>query len=249
MTKTGKILTLANLVLALVFASWAVGLYFNAVPWHTPPADGGQRVQGMVEQLRDQITQATKARDAADARFTDATLTVQALEKERPANLHLYAQRLKAARRGNVAGIEPPVQSLEFDGEAVKTTGNPVQFDGTPALTFDGYTKAIQEKIRQIAEVHDQIAATVEETRLLTQQIDGVEPPGGAERITAEQKGLRRRLHELQKQAGDLRLEIEYLRSPLTSVILETAQLKKRQAALTARLNELKSAGSAVGRK
>jgi hypothetical protein len=44
-------------------------------------------------------------------------------------------------------------------------------------------------------------------------------------------------------------LEQEYLRSPLTSATLDTAQLKKRQAALTARLNELKGAVTALGTK
>lgn len=249
MTKTGKTLTIVNLVLALVFASWAVALYANAVPWHTPPAVDGQRVQGLVEQLKEDVTRLTKARDAADGRWTDATLHVQALENERPKNLQLYANRVRAARRGDVSAIQPPVQALEFDGEAIKPTGAPIQFDGTQALTFDGYTKAIQEKIRQIADVQEQIKKTVEETRELTRQIDGVEPPMGGERVTAEQKGLRRRLYELEKQADDLRLEQEYLRSPLTNTALEASLLKKRQAALSARLSELKGAGTAIGRK
>lgn len=249
MTKTGKTLTIVNLVLALVFASWAIALYSNAVPWHTPPATDGQRVQGLVEQLKDDITRMSKARDAADVRWADATISVQGLENERPKNLQMYADRIRAAKRGDVAAIQPPVQALEFQGEAVKPTGAPIQFDGTQALTFDGYTKAIQEKIKQIAEVQDEIKKTVEETRELTRQIDGVEPPAGGDRVTAEHKGLRRRLYELQKQSDDLRLEQEYLRSPLTNIALETSLLKKRQAALSARLTELKNAGTAVGRK
>jgi chromosome segregation ATPase len=249
MTQTGRVLTYVNLVLALVFTSWAIGLYANAVPWHTPPATDGVRVQGLVEQLKDQITAATAARNAADNRWADATLEVQALEKQRPERQRIYANRIKAARRGNVSGIEPPVQALEFQGESVKPTGAPVQFDGAPALTFDGYAKAIQDKIKEIADTEDELKKIIDETKALTVQIDGFDPPGGTERITAEQKGLRRRLYEVQKQAEDLRLEQEYLRSPLTTATLDTAQLKKRQAALAARLNELKSAVTAVGRK
>lgn len=249
MTKTGKYLTYANLILALVFLSWAIGLYANAVPWHTPPAGDGVRVQGQVDQLKEQIGAATRSRDAADNRWADATLELQALEKQRPQLQNLYANRIKAARRGNVQGIEPPVQNLEFQGENVKPTGAPVQFDGAPALTFDGYAKAIQDKIKEIADTHDEINKVVEEKAALTRQIDGFDPPGGAERVTADQKGLRRRLYELQKQADDLRLEQEYLRSPLTTATLETSLLMKRQAALNARLNELKNAGTAVGRK
>src|SRR5439155_5593947 len=120
---------------------------------------------------------------------------------------------------------------------------------GAAALTFDAYAKAIQDKIKEIADTEDELKKIIDETKTLTLQIDGFDPPGGTERITAEQKGLRRRLYEIQKQAEDLRLEQEYLRSPLTTATLDTAQLKKRQAALTARLNELKSAVTAVGRR
>jgi hypothetical protein len=249
MTKTGKILTYANLILALVFLSWAIALYANAVPWNTPPAGDGARVQGQVDQLKEKIAAANRARDAANYRWADATAEQQALEKQRPQLQALYANRIKAARRGNVPGIEPPVQALEFQGEHVKSTGAPVQFDGAAALTFDGYAKAIQDKIKEIADTHDEINKVVEEKAALTRQIDGFDPPGGAERVTAEQKGLRRRLYELQKQASDLRLEQEYLRSPLTTATLDTALLMKRQAALNARLDELKNAGTVIGRK
>jgi hypothetical protein len=249
MTKTGKILTYANLVLALVFASWAIGLYANAVPWKTPTSDGGVPVQGLIEQLKDQITSATAARTAADNRWADATNDVKALEKQRPQFQTLYANRMKAARRGGVAGIDPPVQNVEFQGDDVKTNGAPVQFDGSPALSFDAYAKAVQDKIKEIADTQDEIKKITDETKALTLQIDGFDPPGGAERTTAEQKGLRRRLFELQKQADDLRLEMDYLRSPLTTATLDTALLKQRQAALTARLNELKGAVTAAAVK
>jgi chromosome segregation ATPase len=249
MTKTGKILTYVNLVLALVFASWAIGLYANAVPWKTPPSDGGIAVQGLVEQLRDQIATATTARNAADNRWADATNEVKALEKQRPQFQTLYANRMKAARRGGVAGIEPPVQNVEFQGDDVKASGAPVQFDGATALSFDGYAKAIQDKIKEVADTQDEIKKIADQTKALTLQIDGFDPPGGADRTTGEQKGLRRRLFELQKQVDDLRLEMDYLRSPLTTATLDTALLKKRQAALTARLNELKGAVTAAAVK
>src|SRR5262245_46399082 len=185
MTKTGRILTYVNLVLALVFASWAIALYANAVPWHTPPATDGIRVQGMVEQLKDQITAATAARSAADNRWADMTLELQALENKRPELQQLYASRINAARRRHVAGIAPPVQMLEFVGENVKPTGAPAQFDGAAALTFDGYAKAIQDKIKEISDTEDELKKTIDETKALTQQIDGFDPPGGAERVTA----------------------------------------------------------------
>ena len=100
-----------------------------------------------------------------------------------------------------------------------------------------------------LGSVAERLGAPMTEVEAVLAVLHGFDPPGGAERVTAEQKGLRRRLYELQKQASDLRLEQEYLRSPLTTATLDTALLMKRQAALNARLDELKNAVTAIGRK
>ncbi len=239
MTTLGKTLVFINLVLAIVFASWAIGLFTNTVPWHTPATGDGPKIQGLVEELKGVIGELTKARDAADIRWANATLELQETEKRRPQLQQLHANRITSARRGNVPGIDPPVQQIEFQGEYIKPTGAPFQVDGANALPFDGYAKSVQDKIREIADAEEQVKKLIEETRVLTIQIDGFDPPGGAERTTADQKGLRRRLLETQKQADDLRLEQEYLRSPLTNYLLDNNLLKKRQAALKARLQEL----------
>ena len=56
-TKLGKWLVFINVTLSLVFLAWAIGLYTNQVHWNTPPGDSGQRIQGMVDELKGEITQ------------------------------------------------------------------------------------------------------------------------------------------------------------------------------------------------
>src|SRR5438105_1203718 len=207
MTTFGKTLTLLNVVLALVFVAWGIGLYTNQVPWVAPPAVDGVKVQGLVDELKAQVDQLRAARDAADVRWADATLTVQALERERPTNLRVYADRLRSARQGGVPGIDPPVQGLEFPGGtlAVKRTGPPYQIDGQPALSQAGYQKAIQDRLQEITDAEAAVKQLVEETKALTLQIDGTGPAqAGGERVRAEEKGLRRRLYEQAELADKL---------------------------------------------
>jgi hypothetical protein len=253
MTKLGKWLVLINVALSLMFLAWAVGLYSNHINWATPPSDSGQRVQGMVDELKEQITRLVAARDSADNRWFDATGRVLALEMERPARQKYYADLTRSVRQGDLAAINPPVQQLEFDratGRVVlKPTGRPpVEIDGQPALSMAGYRAAIHDKTAQISAAQQQVTALVGETEKLTRQVTGFIPPGDGERVTAEQKGLRMVLAEQEKLAHDLRLEQDYLRSPLTNYAIQTDLLRKRQAALAARLDELK-ATTAVGRR
>ena len=83
----------------------------------------------------------------------------------------------------------------------------------------------------------------------LTKQINGF-PPVNKDAPKLDEKGLRVQIRERQELVHGLQLEEQYLRSPLTHYTLENAVLKKRQAALAARLEELKRpAATAVGRK
>src|SRR5439155_8533547 len=110
MTKLGKWLVFINLTLSLLFLAWAIGLYTNQVHWNTPPSDGGQKVQGMVKELQDEINQLANARTSAEERWNSGTVLVRALETERPQRNTYYATLLRSARFGDVAQIKPPVQ-------------------------------------------------------------------------------------------------------------------------------------------
>src|SRR5437879_6199549 len=252
MTKLGKWLVFINVTLSLIFLAWAVGLYTNQVHWNTPPSDGGQRVQGMIEELNAEIKQLLDARNSAEERWHSGGALVRALENERPQRNAYYATLLRSVTQGDVAQIKPPVQQLEIaanGGVVAKLNGRPPYLlDGQPALSIAGYRDALTQRSAQIDATHKEVTGIIGETEKLTRQINGAEPPGGGERVTAEQKGLRGVLADEQKAAHKLRLEQEYLHSPITNFMIDTQLLKKRRAALTARLGELQNA-EALGRK
>jgi hypothetical protein len=252
MTKIGKWLVFINVSLSLVFLAWAIGLYTNQVNWNTPPSDGGQRVQGMVDELKAEITQLQAARDSAEERWHTGSVLVRALENERPQRNALYASALRSVQQGDVAQIRPPVRQVQIapNGAVDLRIANwpPYQIDGQPALSLTGYRAALQERHAQIDDTHKQVTAVIGETERLTRQINGIDPPGGGERVTAEQKGLRLVLAKEQDVASHLRLEQEFLRSPITNFMIDTQLLQKRKAALTGRLGELGKT-TALGRK
>jgi len=73
-------------------------------------------------------------------------------------------------------------------------------------------------------------------------------PPREQLAPTLAEKGLRVQIREQQEMAHNLRLEVQFLRSPLTYYTLQRDQLRQRQAALTSRLGELGAATTAAAR-
>jgi hypothetical protein len=239
MTQTAKTLVFVNLVLSVVFVAWAVGLVTNQVPWHTPPAGDGPKVEGMVAQLKSQIDKLTAARNSADPRWGEAYVQLVGAERQRADAQKYYAELLRSVRTGDVAEIKPPVQQLVFNGPVLdirKRTGRPaVTANGEDVLSIAGYHAKIQQALTDIQSAQTEITGLLVETDALTKQINGFPP----NRNLAE-KGLRVQIRERQELVHALQLEQQYLRSPLTYFMLQRDQLRQRQAALVARLSELK---------
>jgi hypothetical protein len=250
MTQTAKYLVLVNLVLSVVFVAWAVGLLTNEVPWHTPPAGDGPKVEGLIAELQGQIKQLDTARKQADVDWGDAYVQVQATEKQRTDAQNYYTALLNSVRFGNVADIKPPVQQLAFSGPNVDITKRngrpPITIGDADALSLAGYHEKIQQTIKEIDAAQAAIKKLIAETEALTKQINGV-PPGDPNAPTLAEKGLRVQIREQQDLVHSLELEQQYLRSPLTYFLLQRDQLRQRQAALLARLDELKATATVRG--
>jgi prefoldin subunit 5 len=254
MTQTAKSLVFANLVLAVVFVAWAIGLATNPVPWHTPPAGEGPKVEGMVAQLKGQIDRLVVARDSADQQWGDAYAQLQQVEKQRADAQKYEADLLRSARSGDVTDIKPPVQQLVFNGTVLdisKRSGRPpvtINSTGENALSIAGYHQKIQQTLDEIQKAQAEITRLMTETETLTKQINGV-TPGNPAAPTLDEKGLRVQIQEQQDMVKGLEAEQQYLRSPLTYFTVQRDQLRQRQAALTARLEELKAAPAGLGKK
>jgi hypothetical protein len=243
MTQTAKTLVFVNLVLSVIFVAWAVGLVTNQVPWHTPPAGDGPKVEGMVAQLQTQIKNLTAAGNSADLRWGAAYLEVVNAERQRSEAQKYYADLLRSVRNGAVPAIKPPVQQLAFNGTVLdirKLSGRPpVTIQGENALSLSGYHAKIQQTLAEVQSAQTEITNLLTEIDALTQQINGQPLQGQLPRNLA-QKGLRVQIQERQELVHALQLEEQYLRSPLTYYMLQRDQLRQRQAALVARLGELK---------
>lgn len=252
MTKTAKYLIFVNLVLAVVFVAWAVGLMTNPVPWNTPAAGEGPKVEGMVAQLQTEIKRLTTARDSAEQRWGDAYVELQQTEKLRADAQKYESDLLRSARYGDVPDIKPPVQQLVFNGPALditKRSGRPaVTVGGEDALSIAGYHQKIQQTLDEIQKAQAEITRLMAETEQLTKQINGVSPKDPAA-PNLEEKGLRVQIQDQQDLVKGLQLEQQYLLSPLTYYTLQRDQLRARQAALTARLEELKATPTGLGRR
>jgi hypothetical protein len=252
MTQTAKTLVFVNLVLAVVFVAWAVGLATNQIPWQTPPAGEGPKVEGMVSQLQSEIKRQTTARDSADQRWGDTYVELQQSEKQRVDAQKYEADLLRSARTGDVADIKPPVQQLVFNGanlDIAKRSGrSPVAIGGENALSIAGYHLKIQQTLNEIQKAQAEITRLMAETEALTKQINGV-PANNDNAKTLTEKGLRVQIADQQDLVHGLQLEQQYLKSPLTYFTVQRDQLRQRQAALTARLEELKAAPRELGKK
>ncbi len=251
MTQTAKTLVFVNLVLSVIFVAWAVGLVTNQVPWNNPPAGDGPKVEGFIAQLQAQSKRLVDARNSADQQWGNAYVELTGAEKQRAEAQKYYADLLRSVRDGDVPDIKPPVQQLEFGPNntlVLKRNGRPpVTINGENALSIAGYHSKIQQTLGEIQTAQTEIARLVAEMDTLTKQINGV-PPGDPKAPTLAEKGLRVQIREQQELVHSLQLEEQYLRSPLTYFMLQRDQLQRRQAALTARLAELKAAPAAVSR-
>jgi hypothetical protein len=169
------------------------------------------------------------------------------------ANAQKYeADLLRSARYGDVPDIKPPVQQLVFNGPALdisKRSGRPaVTAGGEDALSIAGYHQKIQQTLDEIQKAQAEITRLMAETKTLTEQIKGL-PPADAAAPSLAEKGLRVQIQDQRDLVKGLQLEQQYLLSPLTYYTLQRDQLRTRQAALAARLEELKAAPTGLGKR
>jgi hypothetical protein len=237
-TKFGKILVFANLVLSVMFASMAVGIYTNRIDWpgFRTASYQGEEVRGELAQRKKDVKDAEDVASKALTRWLEATKKLNNLElKERPEALAWYANKLLILDQGkDQAGQVQAVTSLvQKDGQLVLfqngqlvpgPTAQPLQSRSYYVAEFGKNAKAIQDQV----DLTNQALATAED---LTVRING---------IPEKQKGLRDLLREEETAHRNALDELEYVKPFRYNRQAEAELLSKRQIALEARLDELK---------
>src|SRR5438445_12658796 len=105
MTFIGKLFVFLNLVMSIVFAGFAVGIYTNRIDW--PGRTGGDTPAGVFQRKQDEAKQLKEGVERAQARWERVHNNLLALEDERPNQRRsrafakqFYAAELKKARDG-----------------------------------------------------------------------------------------------------------------------------------------------------
>jgi hypothetical protein len=241
-TRLGKILVLVNLVLSVLFAVWALGIYANRIDWPGTgsPTIPGEKALGELRKRDDEIKEySSKANKAGIAlsswRAWNARLA--ALEAARPAAQAQYSAKLQSLDDG-----QGPVTGFVFDQQGRLGNGPEVPgAGGQPLRSRTIYQQQTAAAEKQIEDLNKQANQDLHAAEDQTVQLNGVR-----EGDQVKQKGLRDLLREEQVARQNALDEIEYVRPFRYNRQAEGALLQKRQATLVERLEELKKQRAAA---
>jgi hypothetical protein len=226
MTSTAKVLIYLNLALSLAFAFWAIGWYSNHVDWTDAKT-------GEFARRAERIKELSTARDRVDVRYQTALAAVAQEEKRIPELEAWYKAELESLRTGNQAPQDPLFANgeLQSDAKGLPRMG-PVQNAAKKEIAGLGSLERLnkiyaqrQDEIKAVGQEIDQLVA--QESKLSEEIGDG------------RAAGLRAELAAQQSEVKKSQSEQEFLEPLLYNRLVELQILKKRHAALEARLKEL----------
>lgn len=273
-TQLGKIFVFANVVLSLILATFAFGVYANRIDWGRTK-EGPAASRGRLLEREELLKDAVAARDRAMARWEAAQNDLARVEKQRPALQRWYQEQLTLLETGTDAAgklVAAPVKQLTIVKGQIQrdANGRPVMQDVPwnrplqPLLDLKRLA-AEEEKVRgDIRTEKGTLDALLAEEKRLTEEMNG---------DGAQKKGLRKQMEETQlallnsvgtkeflrrlEKAGvplvivnlqDVEGEHEYLMPLLYNRLAEGQAQLRRQQALEARLKELQAAVTTTAR-
>ena len=245
MTKLGKFLVFANLVLALFFLALGIGVATNRVDWPGTMKTGpSSEVKAGIALKTEEIKNYQQASSQALGRWAAARDDLVKVEKDLPERQKWYAEQLSILQTGKNAAGQPfqgPIRGLVYKGGQLVPDKN--GYPDLQPIQFPLELKPIPEMQQMLADNQDlvkkemdKVAGLMKEEGRLTLEING--EPG-------KTKGLRDLLAEEVAVEKNIQEELEYLRPLRYNRQVEAALLLKRQQALKSRLDELKSTGVA----
>ncbi len=246
MTKLGKFLLFANLVLALFFLGLGIGVSTNRVDWPGTMKTGpASEVKAGIEFKKQEIDRLQKAASQALGRWAVAMPDLLKVEQEKPAKQKWYDDQISILQTGKDLAGKPfmgPIRALSYKSGQLQPDkeGYPA-FEAIPAGPVD--LKPIPEMTKELADNQDlvkkeidRVAGLMKEEGRLTLEINGE---------AGKVKGLRDLLAEEVVVEKNIQEELEYLRPLRYNRQVEAALLLNRQQSLQKRLDELKKIGVA----
>lgn len=221
-TRLGKWLVYFQIILSIMFAGVAVGIFTNRIDW-AAKGDAAQAKQA-VEQKRRDSEQVQGLGLAARTRWKAATDDLAKLEDKIPKDKAWYASQLDKLAKGG------PVQTLKYQEGVLQrdpATGLPVLENSARQLL------PADQARQQLNQIDNQINVETKAVSDLAVRED---------ELTKQIKGLRGGLETEQKTEQKILAELERLIPMRYNYQAEFALLHKRQTSLLARIKELESA-------
>ncbi|HEY1861107.1 MAG TPA: hypothetical protein VGG61_12170 [Gemmataceae bacterium] len=245
MTRAGKILLFANLVLSLIMAAWGMALYSGRINWtnkSTPEAGPGElsKVQDAIKQLQPIVA-------AADARYREAEAALANAQRQRAANLTWYQAKADDLKF-NANDQNPPIVPVLIGGVPVWAGANPqnapIQVDvakdraGDPLRSSAAYVSDLLTNHDKISETMDNLDAVNKQYIEVSNQIVGVTKMDGNV-LKVITPGLRQLLQDELDKLANVKAEIERLRPLLVNSYAEIQHLAKRHGLLQSQVEGL----------
>jgi len=255
MTAFGKLLVFVQFILSMFFTTWAVAMYSQRIEWAPAKTLGGDpipeskgRLNELAEEIRDIVGDGKEegGRDKAERRWQNAHRELADATRSREEYAAWYADQLSLAKKGeDTAGRrqDTPVRHLVYnpDGTLKKPAAGkaddrpPVQSFGTAVKSVEEYYKSSDALQKDVANAQDQLYETVLEAEKVTRLIVG----------SPTNYGLRRELRDEEAYYNNALSELLYLQPVYNGRTAELEVVKKRNAQMERRKQELSAAAAA----
>jgi hypothetical protein len=260
MTGLGKICVLFNLALSLVLMVWAfsvtnlplwVGASPNRIDWSNKPAKDG-KPEGELLSRQDKIKELWAGYQGAEARWNNARTELLNLGKDRSEDLLWFEKEIQLLRTGETNAPAKPSRQIVYAGNLPeleknkdgKDTNRPKMTDAKDRQGRDLFSLAFYDK-----EEKDKLAAIDVQAKrlekLIKEDIEYTIKMVGDEKMMI--KGLQQRNIDERMKREEVLAEHALVKPALINAFVDSELILKRQAALKARVAELKGPEAAAG--
>jgi len=249
----GKFLVFTNLVMSLVFLTWAIGLYTQKMEWAPRKDIFRNQINletGRVYEIHQQIKHLGEDRDLAELRWSTDTAQLTKADTQRQQNKDFYADQLALAEYGQTKKGKPAelvIRQAVRDAEGMPVLDDkqrpPVKHGDQTVKSLADYNAEYDDLKKKLDDIQVQIQKSIDDSDRLTGEIAG---------IKGKSEGLRKRLVDQLSYKRLFDDEMAKLGPELNSQRINIEQHKKRLAELEKRFKEIApgpGAGAGIGLK
>jgi len=233
MTKWGRVLVFANLVIAIGMCAWVFGLYSSRIDWSNKPAKGNEPPGELAKRVA-KLREVDAALTLAETRERASAANLRTLEQRRPRDQDFFTKEFAFLQNG--MNEQNPLRIVEFkNGEIVVKPDGLVNLVPAPYKGPNGQslTSSLDALNNQLQTTQAELLASISEYQKLVDQ---------DVKLTEQISVVRRVLFdEVDVKQARVKQEIKDLEPLYINTMVEKQLLEKRQKALEARIAELQS--------